>query len=160
MADIPYSREPRHERPPRQQPVLCWAASLYVPVNSFAVICGLTSPIGRDKDFIASNMQFAIDVFQAAMKIRKYPAWMRPCVFQYHPALPFSTNVCLLSLIGNYLAPYKNQRKYISGHIGAVVAQRIAEDDKYGKDREDRPVRCIVLSAVSPEPLTGGYRST
>ncbi|KAL1733057.1 cytochrome P450 [Schizophyllum commune] len=81
-------------------------------------------PLCRDKDFIASNMQFAIDVFQAAMKIRKYPAWLRP-------------------LIGNYLAPYKNQRKYISGHIGAVVAQRIAEDDKYGKDREDRPVDLI-----------------
>ena len=63
----------------------------------------------------------------------------------HNPQYIYQLTLYLPSLIGNYLAPYKNQRKYLSGHIGAVVARRIADDDKYGKDREDRPVCCLIL---------------
>ncbi|KAL1744209.1 cytochrome P450 [Schizophyllum fasciatum] len=94
-------------------------------------------PLCRDKAFIMSNMRYAMDVIQTAMKIRNRPAWMRP-------------------LIGNWLAPYKNQNKYLSGHIGAVVAQRIADDDQFGTDRPDRPVDLIswILNHLPPQLRT------
>ncbi|KAL1748267.1 cytochrome P450 [Schizophyllum fasciatum] len=91
-------------------------------------------PLCRNEDFLKSNMQFALDVMRVARILHKCPGFLRP-------------------LIGNYLSPYRNMKKDLSEHIGAVVAQRIHDDDALGRNRPDRPNDLIswVLNYIEPE---------
>ena len=36
--------------------------------------------LGRDPDFVALNVQFTVDVVQAATLLRLFPPFLRPCV--------------------------------------------------------------------------------
>ncbi|TRM59925.1 cytochrome P450 [Schizophyllum amplum] len=94
-------------------------------------------PLCRNDEFLRSNMRFAMDVISVSSKLKKYPGFLRP-------------------LLGNFLSPYKNMAKDLSGHVGTVVAQRIHDDDTLGNDRPDRPTDLIswILNHVDPRHRT------
>ncbi|KAI4523121.1 cytochrome P450 [Schizophyllum commune Loenen D] len=91
-------------------------------------------PLCRHEGFLKANMEFAHGVMQAAGILHKFPSFVRP-------------------LIGKYLSPYRAIRHDLLQHIGAVVAQRIRDDDELCMDRPDRPNDLIswVLSYLPPE---------
>ncbi|TRM67710.1 cytochrome P450 [Schizophyllum amplum] len=86
--------------------------------TSNRVFVGL--PLCRDKAFLASNMEFASSIMGTAQRMNRWPVFLQP-------------------LVGTVLSPYKKHLPKLTGHIGAMVARRMHEDDALGVDRPDRP---------------------
>ncbi|KAL1707143.1 cytochrome P450 [Schizophyllum commune] len=77
-------------------------------------------PLCRNEDYLDSVCQFARTVMGSAGRIKRWPSILRP-------------------LVGHVLSPFKEHYPNLSAHIGALVAQRLREDERLGAGKRDVP---------------------
>ncbi|CAA7260277.1 unnamed protein product [Cyclocybe aegerita] len=99
-----------------------------VPVIEAAVkiICSSSNrlfvglPLCRDPDYRRLTEEYASHVFEGAHIINVFPPLLRP-------------------LVGRYLTKVPLTLKHIKLHIGPIIQERLAMDERYGADWPDKP---------------------
>jgi cytochrome P450 len=91
-------------------------------------------PICRDPDWIDLNIQYTVQIFQGAEKIKKWPDFLKP-------------------IVGPYYSPYKKAYSRAHKHIAHIVKERI---DNFGKEDSEPPNDLIswLLEHASEEERT------
>ncbi|KAF8330122.1 cytochrome P450 [Amanita rubescens] len=87
-------------------------------------------PLCRDPDYLELNKQFTVDVIKSTRILRLFPHLLKP-------------------IVARFLNSAKGLKRGLR-HIGPLVKEREGLETRYGKDWQDRPVRRIFFSPMTP----------
>ncbi|KAJ6540456.1 cytochrome P450 [Mycena capillaripes] len=100
----------------------------------------------RNPEYVRLNIDYVVNLFTRGQIIRLYPEFFKPYVFSSYPSRAHAEPMSPI------FSNRKSSLQHMLNLIRPLLAERIEQEEKYGRDREDRPTLTAALYNLAHYP--------